>query len=492
MPSAGPDAGGAGAVDRRSSVTQDIVNFPSLLVLVALVLSPLLIAAEYPLYHPKLANSKNGAHHDFPLGALSATGRLSDGEREILIMDVGGNGPAEKGGLRAGDRIVSAGERRARPYSKSTETGVAGPQAELAVALALACKADPPVLVLEVRRENKLSTLRIALPGGVPGKGELLAGIADHLFATQQESGRWQPGVGGDADVYMSAFCALALLAADDRKYLPAIRSAIKFINQRSTSLIDPGNPRQGPKNWQAASTAILLAEYQLATGDGEFGAELETNCDLLASRVSPKGRMGHHFDIPYNGGGLVVINVQAHLAWALAQKCGYRIDEEAWDRSMEEVRASVDGKTGALGYSARATWSPDISARTGAMAAALMVADREPKLARQLAGALVAHHGRMRHAHAMSSIGLIYGFAGIRMGHPGGHAEVLRKWRPYVELSRNAAGSVAYFGGKRNIGGDEYLGLKPIGNSMVALMLASGQGKLHMHGGRKKNWFGK
>ena len=57
---------------------------------------------------------------------------------------------------------------------------------------------------------------------------------------------------------------------------------------------------------------------------------------------------------------------------------------------------------------------------------------------------------------------------------------------------THNAAGSVAYFGGKRNIGGDEYLGLKPIGNAMVALMLASEQGKLHLHGGTRKNWVGK
>ena len=57
---------------------------------------------------------------------LSATGRLSDGEREILIMDVGKGGPGEKAGLLVGDRIVSAGGRRSKPFSKSTEAGVEG------------------------------------------------------------------------------------------------------------------------------------------------------------------------------------------------------------------------------------------------------------------------------------------------------------------------------------------------------------------------------
>lgn len=90
-----------------------------------------------------------------------------------------------------------------------------------------------------------------------------------------------------------------------------------------------------------------------------------------------------------------------------------------------------------------------------------------------------------------MSSIGVIYGFAGLRSAHLEGHAEIMRKWRPFLELSRNAAGAAGYFGGKRNIGGDQYLGLEPIGNAMVALMIASSDGKLHMHGGTRKGWFG-
>ena len=442
-------------------------------------------------YQPKLENSKRGDHHDFPLGVLSATGRLIDGESEILIRDVGKGGAAEQAGLRVGDRIISAAGHKPARFSKETETGLKGPQEALANAFDAAYAADPAVLTVEVRRGGTRLPLTVNLPGGRLKAAELLAGIATYLNATQQKNGRWQPGVGGVADVYMSAFCGMALLAADQERFLPAIKAAIRFINEKSTALIDPENPRVGPKSWQAASSAILMGEYQLATGDPSFFRFLEANCDLLAARVTTDGKMGHHFDIPYNGGGLVIINVQAHLAWALAEKCGYEINKGVWERSYREVKASVDGNTGALGYSSRAPRSPDISARTGAMASALVVAGRENEMARRLAGALVEHQGRMRHAHAMSSIGLIYGFAGLRGALPEGHEKVMRKWRPFLELSRNAAGSVSYFGGKRNIGGDQYLGLAPIGNAMVALMIASGEGKLHMHGGTRKVWFG-
>ena len=67
----------------------------------------------------------------------------------------------------------------------------------------------------------------------------------------------------------------------------------------------------------------------------------------------------------------------------------------------------------------------------------------------------------------------------------------VMQKWKPYLELCRSSAGAAVYFGGKRNYGGDEYLGLHPIGNATVALMLSSAEGKLFMQGGKEKNWFG-
>ena len=45
----------------------------------------------------------------------------------------------------------------------------------------------------------------------------------------------------------------------------------------------------------------------------------------------------------------------------------------------------------------------------------------------------------------------------------------------------------VLLFGGKRNIGGDQYLGYASIGNAMVGLVLASAEDRLFMHGGSQK-----
>jgi len=464
----------------------------------------LLVSSALPgqsVYKPKLVNSKDGAHHDFPMGVLEATGRLKDGEKEILVMDVGKGGAAETAGLKVGDRVMMIEGKTPDAFSKKTDTGLEGPQALLGNSLDRKSASSKPLLSLRVRRDSgqvnltidlpKNSSFSLSRPLACPKRKGYLSKIADHLVEIQERNGRWKPGVGGDADVYTTAFCGLVLLANNDPAHLSSVKRAIEFVKKASIDSINPDDPKVGPKNWQTAANGILLGEYQLATGDKTYFEDLKTCCDLLAERVTEKGTMGHHYSIPYSGGGLIVINVQAHLAWALAEKCGHPINEKAWKNSASEVRKSLDPKTGALGYSSRATWSPDIAARTGAMATALSVAGRDKKFASSLGDALVRLNGRMRHAHAMSSIGLIFGFSGIKVGSPRRYSEVMETWMPYLELSRLPRGGAAFFGGKRNIGGDQYLGLASIGNASVGMILASAEDRLFMHGGTRKGWFG-
>jgi hypothetical protein len=454
------------------------------------------------VYQPKLVNCKNGEHHDFPMGVLEATGRLKDGDKEILIMDIGKGGAADLAGLQAGDRIMRIEGKSPSAFSMKTDTGLEGPQTLLGLSLDHKSASSKPLLSLQIRRESEQVMRSVDLPPSLAfslsrplaceKRNTYLESIAQHLVKVQEKNGRWKPGVGGDADVYTTAFCGLVLLANNDSSHLSSVKRGIEFVKKASIDSIDLSNPKVGPKNWQTAANGILLAEYQLATGDRSYFEDLKKCCDLLSKRVTEKGTMGHHYSIPYSGGGLIIINVQAHLAWALAEKCGHPINEKTWRDSFAEVKKSLDPKTGALGYSSRATWSPDVAARTGAMASALIVAERETKFAKSLAESLVRLNGRMRHAHAMSSIGLIFGFSGIKQGSHKDHAQVMESWTPYLELSRLPNGGATFFGGKRNIGGDEYLGLSSIGNATVGLILASAEDRLFMHGGSRKGWFGK
>ena len=68
-------------------------------------------------YKPKLTDGKSPDFQDFPMGVLSATGRLHDGEKEIVVRDVGKGGVAESGGLQVGDRIISIDGKTPKPFT---------------------------------------------------------------------------------------------------------------------------------------------------------------------------------------------------------------------------------------------------------------------------------------------------------------------------------------------------------------------------------------
>lgn len=450
-------------------------------------------------YRPKLTNSKDQNFQDFPLGVLSATGRLVNGERMIQIIDVGAGGVADKGGLQVGDQVKIIQGQTPGPFLIQPDSGLDGPQRLLGMALDQACALKAPVLTMKVLREKKTVSLSFDLPPSprfaatMPLKCEktdaYLASIARHLVATQQANGSWRPGVGGDAVDYTASFCGLTLLAAKNPEHLPAIEKAVQFVRGKEIAKIDLTNSRVGPKNWIAAAAAIFLAEYHLATGDSTVLEDLGRCCDLLALRVSDNGTMGHHFEITYNGGGLTIINVQAHLAWALASRCGYEVKPEPWNRSLGEISKSIT-KNGGVGYSSRAAGDSDAPARTGCMAVSLALAEQYPAQAKAMGAWLERFNNRLPMAHTNCSLGLIFGTAGIKAANPTFLNRHLKNWLPYLELCRSSEEGAQYFGNKANYGGDDYLGFDAIGNATVGLMLASGRSDLFLFGGTKKGWF--
>ena len=69
----------------------------------------------------------------------------------------------------------------------------------------------------------------------------------------------------------------------------------------------------------------------------------------LLQRRAVSKA-LGHAGSVGYGGKGLNIINTQAQLAWALAERAGCEIDQEAWEKSLNEIRLST-GDNGGVRY---------------------------------------------------------------------------------------------------------------------------------------------
>ena len=92
------------------------------------VFSCLLVASKSVRIQTQAGKQQDGSHHDFPLGVLEATGRLKDGEKEILIMDVRSTQKTGADGRRS---VMMIEGKTPDAFSKKTDTGLAGPQALL-------------------------------------------------------------------------------------------------------------------------------------------------------------------------------------------------------------------------------------------------------------------------------------------------------------------------------------------------------------------------
>ena len=162
-----------------------------------------------------------------------------------------------------------------------------------------------PKLKMTVLRNGQQLPLEIALPASpryartfpaqCPKAAAYRRAAYQWLLDHQRSDGTWPGHIGGDSPDYQVSYVGLALLSAGDPQYLPAIQKAVGFVRSHRITGIDLNDPTAGPKNWIAGAAAIFLSEYCLATGDDSVLPDIQKCCDLLAKRVAPNGRMGHH-----------------------------------------------------------------------------------------------------------------------------------------------------------------------------------------------------
>ena len=445
-------------------------------------------------------NAKKGDFAVFPLGGIGGRGEVLAGESTIKVLGVAKDGPGAVAGLRVGDVVVTIAGEKAPRHSRDINVGGRGPMELLGRAVAKSEASASGRLGLVVRRGDATLELSVVLPR----RGSFSAsyptncktslrfydGICRQLLRSRRKDGLWRSRTGEDATRYVSALCGLALLGRGQRRHLPALERVAKRLAgpKRRGYVSDDFSKPAGLSNWFICASGIYLAEFVLATGDTSYLPTLQHLCDCMVARQTDNGKYGHGLTAGYKGRGFNAINTHAHLLWALAERAGCKIDGAAWTRSLAEIRKST-GKNGGVRYWTAQTGYWDAAARTGQMALALDLRDQAPELAARMAGYLDKHHLRMREAHAMGSIGMIFGTAALRRLRPDAWRRHMDSWRWYLSLMRKPNESAAYIGGKRNNGGDHYLRQAHVAQAIAGLMLASGLGKLHLCGNEAKSW---
>ena len=475
-------------------------SHPASLVWIALAIGALSGTPSGQGKAAKPVTKKPGKVTVFPLGVLGGRVAARVGSKELEVKSLQAEKPGAAGGLVVGDRILAAYGATFSAHSDNINVGGKGPAAEIGAAIEQALHQSGKLQLSVIRGDDqrelvvpvpRLGGLAAGYPKACARSLQFYDGICARLLKSRRaKDGAWQSRTGEDATRYVSALCGLALLGRGEADHLPALRKIAVFLagpKRRGYVSEDLKSPA-GLSNWFISMSGIFLAEYVLATGEQEWLPTIQHLCDCLASRQTPGGRYGHGITVGYGGRGLNIINTHAHLLWALAERAGCKLNKTAWEKSLAEVRKST-GKNGGVRYWTLQTGYSDSCARTGQMGLALELAGAAPELASRMGVYLDKSHLRMREAHAMGSIGMIFGTFALRRLNPAGWRRHMDSWRWYLSLMQQPDGSAAYIGGKRNNGGDHYLRTQHVAHAIAGCMLASGLGRLHMSGNDRKGW---
>jgi len=106
-------------------------------------------------------------------------------------------------------------------------------------------------------------------------------------------------------------------------------------------------------------------------------------------------------------------------------------------------------------------------------MALGLAISQQEKELVETFSKYLDQHASRTREAHAVGSMGMILAPAALWRHDRAAYQRFLEEWRWYLSLMQDHQGKIHYIGGKRNNGGDSYLGTDRMA-CVIAIMLLS------------------
>ncbi|MBK1828331.1 Ig-like domain-containing protein [Haloferula rosea] len=317
------------------------------------------------------------------------------------------------------------------------------------------------------------------------------------------------------------------------------------YLNGRSYEPVEPSinqalydTQSPGLENWDVCASSMFLSLYRSKTGDTTADAIVQTGAEMIGNRiqhwsqyndagtvfVAGDGRMGHggvHGDYShYNGaGGLNIMNAHAATALALAKLAGADmtvvpgttlndasgnplpdLEEKflwCWSRMKVATRTDGGADDGNVGY-VSVQGGGDSSGRTGGAFAGWNLyglagdADDVDKAQRQ-EDYLVRRWYRQQHCHAYTLGGVALSQMAMPWVADRGQQHYQENSRFFAVLSREPDGSISYFPGRQNNGGDGYLnkGNVALVNAAIATAVRSGNlpgfpapdaDRLHIH----------
>lgn len=406
-----------------------------------------------------------GARHDWTLGATGARGwmysnRLETSEaRQIAITKVDKGSPAD-GILQVGDVILGINGQRLssdpRPAFGKALTAAEAGDGNLKLTRWRDGTTSEVVVKLPV-----LGAYSATAPYGCPKSKRIFEDGCKALAKRMKDSNypRHQNPI-------TRSLNALALLASGEETYLPIIRNEVKWASEYSADSM---------QTWYYAYVIMLLAEYQIATGDETFEAGLNRLALEAAKGQSNVGSWGHKFALPDGRlGGYGMMNapgVPLTISLILARKAGLKDPaiDLAIERSAKLLRFYI-GK-GAVPYGDHAPWTQthEDNGKCG-MAGVMFNLLGEKDGAEFFSCMSVASHGPERDTgHTGNFTNMTWSMPGVALAGPqatGAWMKEFGAW--YFDLARGWDGGFRHPGAPEKEG-DKYFGWDATGAYLLA-----------------------
>lgn len=307
-----------------------------------------------------------------------------------------------------------------------------------------------------------------------------------------------------------------------------------RYYFDGSSVVANPGYVSAGLENWDICASAMFLASYRIKSGDNSSDPIVQRAAEMIAHRIQSWtqyddngalvgkgpggriGRMGHggvHGDYShYNGiGALNIINAHALTSLGLLKNAGANmnlnlglsvnsqgifsyeteqltptIEEKfqlCWEMVKNATRNDGGSDDGNIGYVGKQSGWDSAGRTPGSLAGWNLYglapnADDTDKTARQ-SDYIARRWFRQQHAHAYTLGGVALSQMAMPFLSERQERHFQENTRLYPILARQPDGSVDYFPGRQNNGGDSYLNYTRVGLINAAIPAAIRSGNL-------------
>lgn len=464
------------------------------------------------------------AEDTWSMGPLGGKYQLQPGSAYLKVVTLTTGQPAATAGLQVGDFLYGAFGQK---FGVLGDGYLGAPQDfGNAIERAEAGNGQLPLMVLRPGTGGLTITVNLpaagafgpAYPLGSPKFNAMYEWVAGQAHASGMAAGTGNAG-------YNEGLFGMILLAhpnwADTSGAKPYRNSINKFrdlcVNLINAAQLAPveatlmdgtNNPAfvadLGLENWKISTAAMFLAEYRLKTGDTAVDVICQRAADMLANRIqdyqqppyngSPGatkiGLMGHggvtgdYANLGYSG--INIINAHTMVALAMLKGAGAATSTDKFTKSYNWMLgctvAGTTGDGGNVGYA----WQQggyDSSGRTAGLVFGMnnyggMDATQLGHVTR-MKDYLVRNWQRWQNAHAYTVGGVVFNYFAMPYMSDREQRFLWENFKHFYQFHRNTAGTLDYFGGRGNNGGDGYLNTSNVAKINVAMAEAVANGNL-------------